>query len=221
MARHTRIEVALAMARTGLVPLFYHPEVAVVKLVVQACYEGGARVFEFTNRGDFAHEVFGEVSRYVARTLPELTLGVGSVTDAGTASLYLQLGADFVVTPVLREDVGRVCNRRKVLWVPGCGTLTEIAQAEELGAEIVKIFPGGVLGPAFVKAVKGPCPWTSIMPTGGVAPTEESLRAWFEAGVTCVGMGSKLITREIVEQGDFEALAEKVRSTLALIENVR
>ncbi len=221
MARHSRIEVALEMARTGLVPLFYHPEAAVVKQVVQACYEGGARVVEFTNRGDFAHEVFGEMSRYVARALPELKVGVGSVTDAGTASLYLQLGADFVVTPVLREDVGRVCNRRKVLWAPGCATLTEIAQAEELGAEIVKIFPGGVLGPAFVKAVKGPCPWTSIMPTGGVAPTEESLRAWFEAGVTCVGMGSKLITREIVEQGDFEALAEKVRSTLALIENVR
>ncbi len=209
------------MARTGLVPLFYHPETAVVKQVVQACYEGGARVVEFTNRGDFAHEVFGEMNRYVARALPELKVGVGSVTDAGTASLYLQLGADFVVTPVLREDVGRVCNRRKVLWAPGCATLTEIAQAEELGAEIVKIFPGGVLGPAFVKAVKGPCPWTSIMPTGGVAPTEESLRAWFEAGVTCGGMGSKLITREIVERGDFEALAEKVRSTLAIIENVR
>ncbi len=209
------------MARTGLVPLFYHPEAAVVKQIVQACYEGGARVFEFTNRGDLAHEVFGEVSRYVAHTLPELMFGVGSVTDAGTASLYMQLGADFIVTPVLREDVGRVCNRRKVLWAPGCATLTEIAQAEELGAEIVKVFPGDVVGPAFVKAVKGPCPWTSIMPTGGVAPTEESLQAWFEAGVTCVGMGSKLITRDLVERGDFEALAETVRTTLALIEKVR
>lgn len=209
------------MARTGLVPLFYHPDAALLTQVVQACYDGGARVFEFTNRGDFAHDVFGEVSRYVARALPELMLGVGSVTDAGTASLYLQLGADFIVTPVLREDVGRVCNRRKVLWAPGCGTLTEIAQAEEWGAEIVKVFPGDVLGPAFVKAVKGPCPWTSIMPTGGVAPTEESLRAWFEAGVTCVGMGSKLITPALVEQGDFEALADKVRVTLALIDAVK
>ena len=221
MARHTRIEVALTMAQTGLVPLFYHPEAAVVKQVVQACYDGGARVVEFTNRGDFAHEVFGEVRHYVARALPDLALGVGSVPDAGTASLYLQLGADFIVTPVLREDVGRVCNRRKVLWVPGCATLTEIAQAEELGAEIVKIFPGSVLGPAFVKAVKAPCPWTSIMPTGGVAPAEESLRAWFEAGATCVGMGSKLIPRNLVEQGDLEALTETVRSTLALIEKVR
>ena len=209
------------MARTGLVPLFYHAEAPVVEQVIQACYAGGARVFEFTNRGDFAHEVFGEVSRYVARTLPDLMLGVGSVADAGTASLYLQLGADFIVTPVLREDVGRVCNRRKVLWAPGCATPTEIAQAEELGAEIVKVFPGSVVGPAFVKAVKGPCPWTSIMPTGGVAPTEESLRAWFEAGVTCVGMGSKLITRDLVEQGDYETLAETVRATLALIERVR
>ena len=221
MAQHTRIAVALEMARTGLVPLFYHPEPAIVIRVVQACFEGGARVVEFTNRGDFAHDVFGEVSRHVARNLPELMLGVGSVADAGTASLYLQLGADFIVTPVLREDVGRVCNRRKVLWAPGCATPTEIAQAEELGAEIVKVFPGGVVGPGFVKAVKAPSPWTSIMPTGGVAPTEESLRAWFEAGATCVGMGSKLITRDLVERGDFAALTETVRATLALIEKIR
>ena len=143
------------------------------------------------------------------------------MTDAGTASLYLQLGADFIVLPVLREDVARVCNRRKVLWAAGCGSLSEIAQAEEWGAEIVKVFPGSVLGPGFVKAVKGPCPWTSIMPTGGVAPTEESLRAWFEAGVTCVGMGSKLVRRDWIESGAFEMLAEQVHATLRLIESVR
>jgi 2-dehydro-3-deoxyphosphogluconate aldolase/(4S)-4-hydroxy-2-oxoglutarate aldolase len=207
------------MARTGLVPLFYHADADVVQQVVKACYDGGARVFEFTNRGDFAHEVFGMVSHYVASELPEMKLGVGSVTDGGTTSLYLQLGADFVVTPVLREDVARVCNRRKVLWSPGCGSLTEIGQAEELGAEIVKVFPGGVLGPGFVKAVKAPCPWTSLMPTGGVSP--DNLRAWFEAGVTCVGMGSKLITKDLVERKDFAALADQVRETLALIAEIR
>ena len=219
MARHSRIDVALEMARTGLVPLFYHANADVVKQVVKACYDGGARVFEFTNRGDFAHEVFGSVSHYVAAELPEMKLGVGSVTDGGTTSLYLQLGADFVVTPVLREDVARVCNRRKVLWSPGCGSLTEIGQAEELGAEIVKVFPGGVLGPGFVKAVKAPCPWTSLMPTGGVSP--DNLRAWFEAGVTCVGMGSKLITKDLVERKDFAGLADKVREMLALIAEIR
>lgn len=207
------------MARTGLVPLFYHADAGVVKQVMQACYDGGARVFEFTNRGDFAHEVFGEVSHFVADELPEMKLGVGSVTDAGTTALYLQLGADFVVTPVFREDVARVCNRRKVLWAPGCGTLTEIAQAEELGAEVVKVFPGGVLGPSFVKAIKGPCPWTSLMPTGGVSP--DNLREWFEAGVTCVGMGSKLITKDLVAAGDFKGLADKVRETLATIAEIR
>lgn len=221
MARHTRIEVALEMARTGLVPLFYHPDAEVVRQVVRACYDGGARVFEFTNRGDFAHEVFAEVSRFAARELPALMLGVGSVTDAGTAALYLQLGADFIVLPVLREDVARVCNRRKVLWAAGCGSLSEIARAEELGAEIVKVFPGEVLGPGFIRAVKAPCPWTSLMPTGGVSPDEANLRAWFEAGATCVGMGSKLIARALVERGDFAGLAEQVRSTLAIIERVR
>ncbi len=221
MARHTRIEVALEMARTGLVPLFYHPDAEVVRQVVRACYDGGARVFEFTNRGDFAHEVFAEVSRFAARELPALMLGAGSVTDAGTAALYLQLGADFIVLPVLREDVARVCNRRKVLWAAGCGSLSEIARAEELGAEIVKVFPGEVLGPGFIRAVKAPCPWTSLMPTGGVSPDEANLRAWFEAGATCVGMGSKLIARALVERGDFAGLAEQVRATLAIIERVR
>lgn len=209
------------MERTGLVPLYYNPNASVVKQVVKACYEGGARVFEFTNRGDFAHEVFAEVSKYVARDLPEMKLGVGSVADAGTASLYLQLGADFIVMPSLREDVGRVCNRRKVLWAPGCMTLSEIGRAEELGADIIKIFPGNVLGPGFVKAVMAPCPWTRIMPTGGVSPTEENLRAWFEAGVLCVGMGSKLVTRDLFEHGGYEALAQKVQETLALIEQIR
>ncbi len=221
MARHSRIDVAQAMAQTGLVPLAYHPDADVVTRIVKACFDGGARVFEFTNRGDFAHEVFGAVSRYVTANIPELKFGVGSISDAGTASLYMQLGADFVVLPSLREDVARVCNRRKVLWAAGCATLTEIGRAEELGAEIVKIFPGGTVGPGFVKAVKAPCPWTSIMPTGGVAPTESSLREWFEAGVTCVGMGSKLVSKELISAGDFDGLAQKVKDTLAMIASVR
>lgn len=205
MAQFTRIEVANTMKETGLVPLFYHPNAEVAKQVVKACYDGGARLLEFTARGDFAHEVFGELVKYAMAELPGMILGVGSVTDAAAASRFMSLGANFIVTPVLREDIAIVCNRRKVLWSPGCGSLTEIARAEELGCEIVKLFPGGIYGPGFVKAIKGPQPWTSIMPTGGVSPTKESLSSWFDAGVTCVGMGSKLIKKD--DQGSFN-LAE-------------
>jgi 2-dehydro-3-deoxyphosphogluconate aldolase/(4S)-4-hydroxy-2-oxoglutarate aldolase len=221
MAQYSRLEVASVMKETGLVPLFFHTDVALGKQVLKACFDGGARLMEFTSRGDFAFEVFRELNKYALAELPGMILGVGSVTDAGAASLYMQLGANFIVTPVLREDIAMVCNRRKVLWSPGCGTLTEIARAEELGCEIVKLFPGGIYGPKFVKAIKGPCPWTSIMPTGGVSPTEENLREWFEAGVTCVGMGSQLISKEILLNKDFESLKNKVKETLSLIIQIK
>ncbi|MEZ4840833.1 MAG: bifunctional 4-hydroxy-2-oxoglutarate aldolase/2-dehydro-3-deoxy-phosphogluconate aldolase [Flavobacteriaceae bacterium] len=221
MARFLRIQVIQVMEQTGLVPLFYHTDVELGKKVLRACYNGGARLMEFTNRGDYAHEVFSELNKFCEKELPEMIMGVGSVTDAGTASLYLQLGANFVVTPVLREDIAVVCNRKKVLWSPGCGTLTEISKAEELGCEIVKLFPAEVLGPSFVKAIKGPCPWTKIMPTGGVTTDEENLKMWFQAGVTCVGMGSKLISKEIIESGDFTVLEKEVKKTLDIINGLR
>ena len=178
MAQYTRIEVAEVMKETGLVPLFFNSDVELGKQVLKACYQGGARLLEFTARGDFAHNVFEELVKYAIAELPGMILGVGSVTDAAAASLYMQLGANFIVTPVLREDIAVVCNRRKVLWSPGCGSLTEIAKAEELGCEVVKLFPGGIYGPNFVKGIKGPQPWTSIMPTGGVSPTLENLKGW-------------------------------------------
>jgi 2-dehydro-3-deoxyphosphogluconate aldolase / (4S)-4-hydroxy-2-oxoglutarate aldolase len=222
MARFTRIQVALKMAETGMIPVFYHKDIEVCKNVLKACYEGGARVFEFTNRGDFAHEIFATLNKYAEKELPEMMLGIGSVVDAGTASLYIQLGANFIVSPVLKEDMAIVCNRRKILWSPGCGSLTEISRAEELGAEIVKIFPAEqVGGPKFVANIKGPCPWTSIMPTGGVEPTEENLSAWFKAGVTCVGMGSQLITKEILETRDYQKLSSSVRDALEIIKKFK
>ncbi len=221
MAKYTRIEVAMTMEKTGLVPLFYHPDIELGKKVITACYQGGARIIEFTNRGDFAHEVFSALNRYALKELPGLIMGAGSVVDAGTAALYMQLGANFIVTPVFREDIALACNRRKILWSPGCGTLTEIARAEELGCEIVKVFPGGTYGPGFVKAIKGPHPWTSIMPTGGVSPTEENLKGWIDAGVTCVGMGSKLITKEALANGDFAAIEQKTKEAISLIQRLR
>ena len=221
MAQFSRIEVAQVMKDTGMVPLFFHKDLEVSKKVLKACYDGGARLMEFTARGDFAHEVFGELTKYAIAELPGMVMGVGSVTDAGQASLYMALGANFIVTPVLREDIAIACNRRKVLWSPGCGTLTEITRAEELGCEIVKLFPGDIYGPQFVKGIKGPQQWTSIMPTGGVAPTKENLSAWFAAGVTCVGMGSKLMAKDAEGNFDLEKIESKTRGALKIIQDLR
>ncbi len=221
MSQFSRIEVAALMKETGLVPLFYHPDVDLGKKILKACYNGGARLIEFTARGDFAHEVFAELNKFVIKELPEMAVGVGSVTDAAAASLYMQMGANFIVTPSLRDDIAVVCNRRKVLWSPGCGSLTEINRAEELGCEIIKLFPGANYGPDFVKAIKGPQPWTSVMPTGGVTLEESNLKGWFNAGVTCVGMGSNLISKTVVENRDYSGLEQSVRETLALIKRIR
>ncbi|WP_374173086.1 bifunctional 4-hydroxy-2-oxoglutarate aldolase/2-dehydro-3-deoxy-phosphogluconate aldolase [Flavobacterium tructae] len=221
MAKYSRIEVALTMKENGMVPLFFHSDIEISKKVLKACYDGGARLMEFTSRGDFAHEVFGALNKYALAELPGMMLGVGSITDAASASLYMSLGANFIVTPVFREDIAIACNRRKVLWSPGCGTLTEIARAEELGCEIVKLFPGDIYGPEFIKAIKGPCPWTNIMPTGGVLPTVDSLTSWFSAGATCVGIGSQLISKEILEQQDYDGLKTKVSQVLDIIKSIK
>ena len=221
MAQYSRIEVVQQMKESGMVPLFYHPDIKVAKAVLKACYDGGARLMEFTNRGDFAIEIFADLIKYAIAELPGMMLGVGSVTDAASAAQYMLAGANFVVTPVFRQDIAVVCNRRKVLWSPGCSSLTEIATAEEMGCELVKLFPGSTYGPGFVKAIKGPQPWTSIMPTGGVSTEESNLRGWFDAGVACVGMGSKLISKEILESKDYVKLEKDVATTLALINTIR
>ncbi|MBB6460358.1 bifunctional 4-hydroxy-2-oxoglutarate aldolase/2-dehydro-3-deoxy-phosphogluconate aldolase [Flammeovirga kamogawensis] len=220
--KFSRIDIALMMKSVGMIPVFYHKDIEICKQVLAACYKGGARVFEFTNRGDFAHEVFAELVHFRNKELPELALGIGSIYDAPTTALYLQLGADFIVSPILNAEMAKVCNRRKVSWSPGCGTLTEISYAEELGAEVVKIFPGAqVGGPEFVKAVNGPQPWSSIMPTGGVKPTEENLRSWIDAGVHCVGIGSQLFVKD--KNGDFslEQIENKVAYVIEMIHQIR
>ncbi len=221
MARFSRIEVALKMKEQGMVPLFYHADVEVAKKVLHALYNGGARLLEFTNRGDYAHEVFAELYKHAAKEMPDMMLGIGSVTDGGTASLYMQLGANFIVTPVLREDIAIVCNRRKVLWSPGCGSLTEIARAEELGCEIVKLFPGSVYGPKMVKSAIAPQPWTNIMPTGGVSPDPENLKSWFDAGVYCVGMGSKLMLKDASGSFDYKGIQQLTKQALRTIAEIR
>ena len=221
MAQYTRLEVIQQMKESGMVPLFYHKDINIAKAVLKACYDGGARLMEFTSRGDFAFEIFNQLIKYAIEELPGMILGVGSVTDAAAASQYMLAGANFIVTPVFREDIAIVCNRRKVLWSPGCGSLTEIARAEELGCELVKLFPGSTYGPGFVKAILGPQPWTSIMPTGGVSTEVENLKGWFDAGVTCVGMGSKLISKEILANESYSKLTQDVRKTLEIIQELK
>ena len=220
--RHDRMSVLAAMIDQGIIPVFYHPDVELSKNVIQACANGGAKCIEFTNRGDFAAFTFLDVTRHFAKADPSVIMGVGSIVDAPTAGLYINAGAKFVVGPLLNPDVAKVCNRRKIPYSPGCGSASEIGQAEELGVEIVKIFPGSsVGGPDFVKAMLGPCPWTKIMPTGGVDCTPESLTKWFKAGVSCVGMGSNLITKELLDAKDFSGIEKKVRETIALVRSIR
>jgi 2-dehydro-3-deoxyphosphogluconate aldolase/(4S)-4-hydroxy-2-oxoglutarate aldolase len=222
MSRFTRIEVALKMKETGMVPVFYHKDAELCKNVVKACYDGGVRVFEFTNRGDFATLVFAELNKWAIENCPEMIMGVGSAIDEGTAAMYIALGANFIVSPVIDEGTARVCNKRKISWSPGCGSVTEINRAHELGAEVVKIFPGQqVGGPEFVKAVKGPMPWTSLMPTGGVTPTEDNLKAWFNAGVTCVGMGSNLFPTEMINTKNWNGITILCSNTLTIISKIK
>ncbi|MDA3822013.1 MAG: bifunctional 4-hydroxy-2-oxoglutarate aldolase/2-dehydro-3-deoxy-phosphogluconate aldolase [Bacteroidales bacterium] len=222
MTKKARIDVAIMMRESGVIPLYYNPDVDICKSVIKSCYEGGFKIFEFTNRGDFAHEVFAELVKWAALELPELVIGVGSIVDAPTCSIYIQMGASFIVSPLLNEDMAKVCNRRKVLWMPGCGTVSEISKAEELGAEVVKIYPASQLGgPSFIKAVKGPCPWAQLMPSGGVSPTEENLRAWFEAGAFCVGIGSNLITKEIIKEKKFDLLVKKSQELVSMVSKIK
>jgi 2-dehydro-3-deoxyphosphogluconate aldolase/(4S)-4-hydroxy-2-oxoglutarate aldolase len=207
---------------TGLVPVFYHSDVEVAKQVVKACYEGGVRAFEFTNRGDFAQDVFAELMKFASKECPEMILGIGSIVDAPTASLYIQLGANFVVGPLLNPDVAKVCNRRLIPYTPGCGTVSEIGFAQELGCDLCKVFPAGsVGGPSFVSNVKAPMPWTMIVATGAVEPTEENLTKWFKAGVTAVGMGSKLFPKEAVAAGNWDVITALCEKALDYIQKAK
>ena len=217
MARFGKMEVLQKMEATGMVPVFYNSDPEVAKKVLKACYDGGVRAFEFTNRGDFAHEVFAELVKYAAAECPEMAVGAGSVVDASTAALYIQNGACFIVGPMFNPEIARVCNRRMVPYSPGCGSVTEVGNAQEAGCDLCKVFPGDVLGPAFVKSLMAPMPWSRIMVTGGVEPSEDNLRAWIKAGAFCVGMGSRLFPSDRVKAEDWAYVTAKCRETLTYI----
>ena len=222
MALHKRLDVLVTMKQIGLIPVFYNGDFETVKNIAIACADGGAKAIEFTNRGDRAIDVFRQLAIFRDSQRPDLILGVGSICDAPTAAIYIAAGVDFVVGPLLDEETAKLCNKRKIPYSPGCGSMTEIHKAHELGVEICKMFPGAqVGGPAFVKAATGPCPWTEIMPTGGVSPTKESLTEWFNAGIVCAGMGSKLITKELIDAKNWAGITAKVNETIKMIEQIR
>jgi len=217
-----RLTVLAAMMEQGVIPVFYDPDIEVCKNVIQACANGGAKCIEFTNRGDFASHVFYDVTRHFAKADPSVIMGVGSIVDAPTAGIYIANGAKFIVGPLLNADVAKVCNRRAIPYSPGCGSATEIGDAQELGCEIVKVFPGSsVGGPDFVKNILGPMPWTKIMPTGGVEATEESLKAWFGAGIVACGIGSNLVTKALLDAQDYDGIEKRVADTVALIRKIK
>lgn len=222
MPRFSRLEIYETMLSTGLVPIFYNGDPKVAESVVSACLAGGTRVMELTNRGEHALKVFAHLSEYLETVKSQAILGVGSIVDAPTAALFIANGANFIVSPNYNPEVAKLCNRRKVPYLPGCATVTEISNAEEMGVEIVKIFPGETIGgPAFIKAILGPMPWTRIMPTGGVEPTREDISRWMKAGAACLGMGSNLIRKDWVATGDYDSIREAVKNVLQWVQDVR
>ncbi len=222
MAIYNKSQVLSAMHSTGIVPVFYHNDIEIAQMVVMACYKGGIRAFEFTNRGDFALEVFTSLAKYVAKNCPELILGIGSIVDAPTAALYIQNGANFVVGPYLNAEVAKLCNRHLIPYTPGCGSVTEIGYAQELGCDLVKVFPAGnVGGPSFVKNVKAPLPWSNIMATGAVEPTEENLSAWFKAGVMCVGMGSNLFPAQVIKNKEWKKISNNCSFAIDIVKTFK
>jgi 2-dehydro-3-deoxyphosphogluconate aldolase/(4S)-4-hydroxy-2-oxoglutarate aldolase len=221
MAQYSKLQVIQTMKETGIVPVFYNADIEISKKVLKACYDGGIRAFEFTNRGDFAQEVFKELVKYAIRELPGMIVGVGSVVDPGTAAMFIQLGANFVVGPLFNPAIAPVCNRRLIPYCPGCGSVSEVGAAQELGCDLCKVFPGDVLGPAFVKGLRAPMPWSQIMVTGGVKPTKENLEGWFKAGVTCVGMGSNLFPKEVIAAGEWSKISDLCRDALAIVKSLR
>lgn len=222
MAQFERLTVYNVMLEDGLIPLFYNKDVEKTKKVTEALVKGGSRVLEFTNRGDLAIEVFSDLIKFCIKEYPDLIAGIGSVTDAPTAALYIANGANFIVGPYFNKEIALLCNKRKVAYISGTATATEISIAEEFGAEIVKIFPGSTVGgPNFIKNILGPMPWSKLMPTGGVTAEESNIKAWFDAGAACIGMGSKLVSSKLVSEGKYNEIASLTSEVLKIIKSVR
>jgi 2-dehydro-3-deoxyphosphogluconate aldolase/(4S)-4-hydroxy-2-oxoglutarate aldolase len=216
MARNASNIVYSRIEETPIVPLFFNSDLTVAQHVLKACYDGGIRVFEFTNRGAEAPAIFAKLIDYCEKECPDLVLGIGTIYDAKQANEFIAMGADFMLQPFTTPEVGEVCAKHDIPWMPGTMTLTEIRNAEILGAKYVKIFPGNVVGPGFVKAIKGPMPKTKIMVTGGVEPNKESLSSWFGAGAAAVGMGSQLFPADLIAKKDYQSISNTISDLIKI-----
>ncbi|OGO15010.1 MAG: bifunctional 4-hydroxy-2-oxoglutarate aldolase/2-dehydro-3-deoxy-phosphogluconate aldolase [Chloroflexi bacterium RBG_13_68_17] len=222
MARIMRLEVYNQLMAIGLLPLFYQGETDTAIEIIAACCRGGSKLVEFTNRGERAYPAFAELVQHFAQADPSVILGIGSVQDAPTAALFIAAGANFVVGPSLNPEIARLCNRRKIAYLPGAATETEIGLAEELGVEVVKVFPGQTVGgPSFIRAVMAPCPWHRLLPTGGVDANEASITSWIAAGAAAVGMGSNLFSTQLLKDRDFDGLAARVADCIGWVAAAR
>lgn len=215
--KFTKEELYAKLSQVPIMPLFNHPDLAVSKAVVKACYDGGITVFEYTNRGEGAALIFAELVKYIRQELPDMAIGIGTVFTSEEAEYFVSLDTDFIVQPCLNKAVGEVCNKYKIAWMPGVMTISELYNAQQTGADIVKIFPANVLGTAFIKALKAPMPNAKVMVTGGVEPNEENLKGWFSAGATAVGMGSQLFPKEVLASGNFEQITEVVKKCVEMV----
>ncbi|PZX59613.1 2-dehydro-3-deoxyphosphogluconate aldolase/(4S)-4-hydroxy-2-oxoglutarate aldolase [Algoriphagus ratkowskyi] len=218
--RFSNSEMLQAMSETGMIPVFNHVDIEVAKGVLDASYKAGIRVFEFTNRATNSLEVFKELYNYAGK-YPDMVMGIGTIFTREDANAFIEVGADFIVSPALIPELAVHCNSKNVFWIPGCATMSEIFQAKKLGATLVKAFPGNVVGSAFVAAAKSVYPELHIMPTGGVEPTEENLKEWFDAGVHCVGMGSQLFKKDWIKNQQYDLLEDKIAETLKIIQGCK
>jgi 2-dehydro-3-deoxyphosphogluconate aldolase/(4S)-4-hydroxy-2-oxoglutarate aldolase len=221
MAKFVKTKVIEAILRIGLVPVFYNNDIKTSEKIVQACVEEGATVVEFTNRGDAAFEVFSELITWSQKELPDVIVGIGTILDPSTAGIYLNTGANFIVGPIYNPDVAKLCNRKKVPYIPGCMTPSEIYAAEKTGADIIKVFPGRTVGPEFIKAIRGPCPWLRLMPSGGVEVNQQNISSWIKAGAAALNIGSNLIKKDLVKAGDFNGIKKLVEQSISWIKEAR
>ena len=222
MARFNKLQTLNYINENKIVPVFYNSDIDISINVMKALHKGGIKVLEFTNRGDFAWEVFNKLEKYCREYLPDMILGAGSISDETMANMYISSGSNFIVGPLTNKDVALACNRKKVPYMPGCLTPSEISKAEELGCDVVKVFPAdSVDGPSFIKSVLAPMPWSWIMPTGGVDMEEEGLKNWLNSGVFSVGVGSKLFTSEIIKNKDWGLLESQSKKLVEIIKKIK
>jgi len=216
-----KTEILQLIQEQGVMPLFFYKDVQVSIEVLRALYAAGIRAMEYTNRGEAALKNFKEMRKVCDTELKGMYLGVGTIKNATAARAFIDAGTDYLVSPGLVEDAAQLAESINMLWIPGCMTPTEIIKAEVLGAKMIKLFPGNILGPSFLNAIKELFPNLLFLPTGGVEVEKENLTGWFKSGVAAVGMGSKLITKTLLENRDYEGIRSATLKTLQLIKEAR